>query len=93
MRVWQPLQIRYLGRDELQATTLPVLLLLQQVPHLRVVLGQAVLPRPRTFLVDRAGGRMLPTHTQDQWGALAQWLGRKTEREGYSERGEREREM
>lgn len=36
----------HLGGDELQAPALPVLLLLQQAPHLGVVLGQTLLARP-----------------------------------------------
>lgn len=36
----------HLWGDELQSPTLPVLLLLQEAPHLWVVLGQALLSRP-----------------------------------------------
>lgn len=66
----------YLRGDELQATALTVLLLPQQAPHLRVVLGQTVLTRPRTLFIHSASGSvgLLPTHTEDPRGPLAQRL-------------------
>lgn len=66
----------HLGGNELQAAALTVLLLLQQVPHLRVILGQTVLTRPRTFFIHGTGGGvgLLPTHTEDGRGPLAQRL-------------------
>lgn len=71
----------YLGSDELQAAALTVLLLLQQTPHLGVILGQTVLTRPGTLLVHSTSGGvgLLPTHGQDGRGPPAQWLLELTE--------------
>lgn len=47
---WGPIfaieTISHLGGDELQPSTLSVLLLLQEAPHLGVVLRQTLLSRP-----------------------------------------------
>lgn len=66
----------YLGGDELQAAALTVLLLLQQGPHLGVILGQSVLTCPRTFFIHSTSGGvgLLPTHAEDDCGPLAQRL-------------------
>lgn len=66
----------YLRCNELQASTLPVLLLLQQIPHLGVVLSQDFLARPWTIFIHCTGGGMglLATYTETNWGSLAQWL-------------------
>lgn len=66
----------HLRGNELQAAALTVLLLLQQVPHLGVILGQTVLTCPCTFFVHSTGGSvgLLPTHTEANWGSPAQWL-------------------
>lgn len=66
----------HLRGNELQATALTVLFLLQQVPHLGVILGQSVLTRPRTlFIYGTSGGvGLLPPHAEDDWGPLAQRL-------------------
>lgn len=66
----------YLGGNELQAAALTVLLLLQQVPHLGVILGQTVLTRPRTLFVhcESGGVGLLATRSEDDWHPLAQRL-------------------
>lgn len=68
--------MRYLRGNELQAAALAVLLLLQQAPHLGIILGQTVLTRPRTLFIHSASGGvgLLPTHTEDDRCPLAQWL-------------------
>lgn len=66
----------HLRGNELQATALTVLLLLQQVPHLGVILGHTVLTCPCTFFIHSTGGGvgLLPTHTEANRGSPAQWL-------------------
>lgn len=66
----------HLRCNEFQAAALPVLLLLQQIPHLWVVLSQTLLACPWTIFIHCAVGgvRLLATYTEANWGSLAQWL-------------------
>lgn len=69
-------QVGYLRCDELQATALPVLLPLQQIPHLRVILSQAFIACPWTIFIDNTSGSvgLLGTYAKTNWGPLAQGL-------------------
>lgn len=67
----------HLRRNELQSAALPVLLLQQQIPHLGVVLRQALVARPRTIFIHHPGGGglgLLATHSETDRGSLAQRL-------------------
>lgn len=68
---------KYLRRNELQTTTLSVLLLLQQSPHFWVVLSQTLLSGPGAIVIRRTGGcmRLLEAYTETNRGPLAQGLG------------------
>lgn len=86
--------ILHLRCNELQSSTLPVLLLLHQIPHLGIVLSETLLARPRTILLHGVGGCMglLTAHTEADWGSLAQWLLAKRRQQGWGN-GARERKQ
>ena len=75
----------HLRCDKLQAATLPVLLLQQQIPHLGVVLSQAFLARPWTIFISCTGGGvgLLAAYTETKRGSLAQRLCAEEKMQGW----------
>lgn len=80
--LWKMFHLRC---DELQATALPVLLPLQQIPHLRVILSQTLLACPWPIFIHCAGAGvgLLTTYNEANWGSLAQWLSAEEKLQGW----------